>query len=302
VNFTKALHKHGIAGSLKLVPNWLQQQRKKRILTKKLRAAKFEATDFYVVKDIQGSKMLLNLNDAGISRELYFNGVHEPESTAQYKKELRPGMTIFELGANIGYYALIGAKAIGDTGRIIAFEPSPVNMETFRLNVALNDLNDRIATHQMGVGNSVGTMKFNVVNKGNMSSFYKRKDDGEAEQVETIDVEVTTLDAFIEEHPQEIDYIRMDVEGFEYEIFQGMQNLLKSEYAPEGFFIEIHSALLNENGHSCHEFVENLHAHGYEISVAKWRGKPEIAVHSVKELLQHERCEIGYWEAFLKRQ
>ena len=110
------------------------------------------------------------------------------------------------------------------------------------------------------------------------------------------------MDDFIEKHPQKIDYMRMDVEGFEYEIFQGMQNFLKSEYAPEGFFIEIHSALLNENGHSCHEFVENLHAHGYEISIAKWRGKPELTVHSVKELLQHERCEIGYWEAFLKKQ
>jgi len=301
MNFSKSLQKHGIAGSLKLVPNWLRQKYRQWKLKRKLQIAKLEAKDFYVVKDIQGSKMLLNLNDVGISRELYFTGVHEAESTAQYKKELRPGMTIFELGANIGYYALIGAKAIGDTGRIIAFEPSPINMETFRLNITLNDLNDRIETYQIGVGNTVESMKFNVVNKGNMSSFYKRKDDGVVEQVETIDVEVTTLDAFIAAHPQKIDYIRMDVEGFEYEIFQGMQNFLKSEYAPDGFFIEIHSTLLNENGHSCREFIENLHAHGYEISVAKWRGKLEFMVHSVDELLQHERCEIGYWEAFLKR-
>ena len=123
MNISKVLQNHGISGSLKLIPSWLRQQHKKRKLTKKLRAARLEAEDFYVVKDIQGSKMLLNLNDAGISRELYFTGVHEPESTTQYKKELRPGMTTFELGANIGYYALIGARAIGDTGRIIDQRP-----------------------------------------------------------------------------------------------------------------------------------------------------------------------------------
>lgn len=301
MNFSEVLHKHGIIGSLKRTPIWLRQQLNQCKLKKKLWIAKFETEDFYIVKDIQGSKMLLNLNDAGISRELYFTGIHEAESTAQYKKELQPGMTIFELGANIGYYALIGAKAIGDTGRVIAFEPSPVNMETFRQNVTLNGLNNRIETYQRGIANINGIMKFNVVNKGNMSSFYKRREDGVVEQVETIDVDVTTLDAFIEEHPQKIDYMRMDVEGFEYEIFQGMQNVLKSKYAPEGFFIEIHSELLNENGHSCREFVENLHAHSYDISIARWRGKPEFTVHSVKELLQHERCEIGYWEAFLKK-
>ena len=80
-----------------------------------------------------------------------------------------------------------------------------------------------------------------------------------------------------------------------------MKEFLKSEYAPEEFFIEIHSTLLNENGHSCREFIENLYTHGYEISIARWRGKPEFTVHSIEDLLQHERCEIGYWEAFLKK-
>ncbi|MFH2024276.1 MAG: FkbM family methyltransferase [bacterium] len=301
MNILSVLKKHGFAGSLKLFPKWLEQHRQEKEQERKLREVRLTEDEVFVIKEVQGSRMLLNLNDAGISRELCLTGVHEPESTKQYVKELKSGMTIFELGANVGYYALLGAKVIGETGKIIAFEPSPVNMENFRLNVVLNNLEDRVESYQMGIGSSVGILKFNVVNKGNMSSFFQRKEDGVVEMCDTIDVPVTTVDAFIENNPCKIDYMRMDVEGFEVEIFKGMKNFLKSEYAPEGFFIEIHCGLLNENNTSCREFVENLSSYDYEISIARWRGIPELSVNSIEELLRHELCEIGYWEAFFTK-
>ena len=52
---------------------------------------------------------------------------------------VRPGMTIFDVGANIGYYAIM-SKLVGDTGRIIAVEPSHTNVELLQRNLSLNSL------------------------------------------------------------------------------------------------------------------------------------------------------------------
>ena len=80
-----------------------------------------------VIKTIQGSKMILNLKDEGISRELACYGVHEKNSTEEVKKIIKKGMKILEIGANIGYYALLETKLAGDTGHLYALEPSPSN-------------------------------------------------------------------------------------------------------------------------------------------------------------------------------
>jgi hypothetical protein len=92
-----------------------------------------------VIKNIQGSKMILDLNDHGISRELVLYGYHEKNSSEQTKKLITSGMNILEVGGNIGYYLLIGAKQIGSDGKIYAFEPSPYNVRALKKNIELNN-------------------------------------------------------------------------------------------------------------------------------------------------------------------
>jgi FkbM family methyltransferase len=297
---TKA-KKHGLFGTLKIILNFFNNYifRIQRFI--KIQIEKVRNEESYIIKNVQGSDMLLNLNDTGISQELFFTGVHEPESTKQFKKELKPGMTIFELGANIGYYALIGAKIVGPKGKIIAFEPSPVNMRSFKANVALNNIEKIVDTYQMGIGDKTGKMLFNLVNKGNMSSFYNRNDGDGIKTLKSIEVDVISVDDFLLDKQIKIDYMRMDVEGYEYEIFQGMKKFLYTEYAPTAFFIEVHSELLNNNGHSCKEFVLMLNTFGYDVTSARWRGKKEQLVTSTKALLEHSLCEQGYWEAFFRK-
>jgi len=300
-SYIKKVKQHGFIGMINMLGNLIKQF-SFRIKSKALiLIAKISYKECYVIKEVQGSNMLLNLNDVGISQELFFYGVHESESTKQYKKTLQSGMTVFELGANIGYYALIGAKIVGPNGRIIAFEPSPVNMRAFKTNVTLNNLEDIVDLYQRGVGAKTGKMQFNLVNKGNMSSFYNRSNGGGIKTLESIEVDVISIDDFFENKQIKIDYMRMDVEGYEYEIFQGMTKFLKTEYAPTGFFIEVHSQLLNNNGHSCREFVMILKNFGYDIVSARWRGKKEQLVTSTLMLLEHPLCEQGYWEAFFKK-
>ena len=294
------IQKYGLVYSFKVLIGTVLLPLRRIVRALKLYKVRLTSQNFCINKEVQGSKMLLNLGDSGISQELYFCGVHEASSTKQFKQEIKPGMTIVEVGANVGYYALIEARIIGKEGRIIAFEPSPANMQSLKANVVLNDFNDRIETHQLGIGSEVGKMKFYLMNRGNMSSFYNRQEGGGIKTLDYIEVETTTLDTFFKDKNIKIDYLRMDVEGFEFEVINGMKEILNSDNAPDGFFIEIHSSLLNENGRSCKEFLDLLEAYDLRISSARYRGKANMLVKSNEELKKHKLCEDGYWEAFFR--
>src|SRR3989344_4906353 len=78
-------------------------------------------------RNVQGSRMQLHLDDEGISADLALDGVREPMSTKTVKEEVKHGYTVIEIGANIGYYALMESGLVGNRGRIYAIEPSPNN-------------------------------------------------------------------------------------------------------------------------------------------------------------------------------
>lgn len=65
-------------------------------------------------------------------------GLYEPEKTHELCSLLRPGMTFIDVGANKGDFTLLAAKCVGETGRVIAFEPAPENCKWIRESIAAN--------------------------------------------------------------------------------------------------------------------------------------------------------------------
>ena len=92
----------------------------------------------YVEKEINGSRMYLDPTDKGLSIDLLVDGIREPYITEVTKRELKQGQTVVDIGANIGYYALLEARQVGPTGRVYAIEPVPENFATLNKNVRLN--------------------------------------------------------------------------------------------------------------------------------------------------------------------
>ncbi len=88
--------------------------------------------------DLKGYKIQLNLK-AEKSRWL---GTYEPELQAAMREFLRPGMIVYDVGANIGYITLLMAHNVGARGRVFAFEALPVNVERARNNISLNNLSN----------------------------------------------------------------------------------------------------------------------------------------------------------------
>lgn len=246
-----------------------------------------------VQKIVQGSKMILDLNDVGISRELAAYGVHEANSTAEVKRIITPGMRILEVGANIGYYALLETKLAGSTGHLYAMEPSPFNFSLLERNLKLNGLAN-YDLYQTAAGSQKGTAKFLLSGRSNLSTFIERED----LTGEEVDVSVITLDDFLAD--KQVDFIRMDVEGYELEILKGARVALAKDLKPKFFFIEVHSELLHKKQSSAKEIIILLKKYGYEVKKSFWRGSNAVSVASTEAMLSHPQLEVGYWETFFE--
>lgn len=260
----------------------------------------FISSNGEIVRNIKDNKMVLDLNDLGISRELALYKIHEKNSTKQLEKILRPGMNIVEIGANIGYYALIEAKLIRGQGYIYAFEPSPYNLNLLKRNTDLNNYHN-VEIYPKAVGAMKGREKFFIASRSNLSGFIKREDMSDMygeKGKDSIDVEIVKLDDFLKD--KKVDFIRMDIEGYEKEALKGLETTLNSENVPKYLFIEIHSVLLHKKNSSAEEIIRYLEESGYSVIKGFYRGCSEIAVNNTSELLNHSYLEKGYWETFFQ--
>ena len=244
--------------------------------------------------------MKLDLSDAGISKQLYLTGVHEANSTRQFREEVRPGMVLLEVGANIGYYALIATQHIRPGGRIVALEPSPVSLRSLQENLKLNNVEDMVDVYPFAAGSQSGHLPFYMVSKRNLSGFINREGPG-IDLISEITVKVVPVDDVLRKLDVTIDYFRMDIEGFEVEVVKGMVETLTTVPGPTGGFIEVHSRLLNENGSSARLFLEQMETFGYHVKTARFRGREDVVVYSNAEFYTHHLCEIEYWETFFAR-
>jgi len=249
------------------------------------------SVDGKIQKDIFGSQMILDLNDRGISRELALYGYHEKNSTKFVKTIICPGMNILEVGANIGYYLMIEGKMAGPDAKIYAFEPSPYNIDCLKKNLTLNNYTN-VSIYPYAAGETEFETNFYISRRSNLSSFAPMKDNSQI-----VKVKVVKLDNFLAD--KRVDFIRMDIEGYEREALLGLKETLRSEKAPKYFFIEIHSLALNKKGSSTKEFVEYMSGFGYEVKKSFYRGKK--SVNSTRELLDHPLREAGYWETFFEK-
>jgi len=246
-----------------------------------------------IIKKVQGSKMILDLNDIGISRELAIYGVHEKNSTREVKNIITKGMNILEVGANIGYYALLETSLAGKDGHLYAMEPSPYNFDLLTKNLELNGLKN-YDLYKIAAGSQEGKAKFLLSGRSNLSTFIERED----LTGEEVDVDVIKLDNFLND--KKVDFIRMDVEGYELEILKGAEVALSTGNKPKYFFIEVHSELLHKKNSSAREVLEFLGKYGYDIHKSFWRGSSKVFVSSKKEMLEHPLLEVGYWETFFE--
>jgi len=224
----------------------------------KFKIKRSKIKDTLVVKNVLGSKMYLDLRFKGINRELFVNNVREPFITNIIKKTIKKGMTIVDIGANIGYYALLESKLVGDSGRVYAIEPVKENLNFLKDNIDLNSCLN-VELFQKAIGDINDKKNIFLTKETNWCSMEEHP---KSKTIEKRLVEVVTLDKFLE-NKLFPDIIRMDVEGYEEKIIKGMKNILDSN-KPLKLFIELHSVFLKDNGIGLLDFLIKK---GFKIKV-----------------------------------
>lgn len=220
-----------------------------------------------VVSDVLDFQMHLDLDDPGLSRTLLQFGVREETSSSVFRDELRRlrrdvdgDVTVLEIGANLGYFTLIEAGALGRRGKIHAIEPAPRNFEILERNLDQNYLSDAVSTHRLAVGDRDGRAKLYTAEKSNWHSPHRIRDHGDS-----IEVEMLTTETFLAEQgisADSINVVRLDTEGFEVEIFRGMRSVLTSS-SPLLLFVELHPSL--RDARELNEVLDQLDACGFRI-------------------------------------
>jgi len=221
------------------------------------------------LKDVDNSYIYIDLNDEGICKDLLLYGQREENATKAFKSYLKPGQTIIDIGANIGYYVLIEAAKIQPTGRIYAIEPDPANVKILRKNVKLNHYDNIVDIESAAISNKTGIAKLYLANRSNLHTLTRVPEmDKYVKFKETINVPTFSLDEFIKTKgilAQDIDIIRMDIEGHEIYAIEGMKNILKNS-GKLLLFIEVHPKLIKQNNISEYEkFINNLKNYNFEI-------------------------------------
>jgi FkbM family methyltransferase len=209
------------------------------------------------ILDINGYKMSVMPNDEGISTSLLMFKTHEPLTTQLISKILKKGMYCIDIGSNIGYYALLENKIVGNEGRIVSIEPSPTNFKLLKENILLQN-SSNMEAYNFAAGNKKGTVKFMIDTKSN---WCKVVDDDEVSD-NVIDIESNTLDNFLEKLSiRQIDFLRMDVEGFEANIIEGAQKTIQ-KFKPI-LAIEIHKNFMGNE--KTKTLLQNLMNMRYQI-------------------------------------
>ena len=211
------------------------------------------------VVEVNGYKLLTIPNDLGISSELLLFKTHEPLSTEVLKSELKKGMVCLSVGANIGYYALLERKLVGEEGAVIVIEPSPLSYSCLKNNLHQNGFAD-VSAFNYAFSCHDGAVPFLMDSQSNLCRVVKENDHCLSDLI--IDVRALSLDSFAAQYNlDELDFLRMDVEGYETEIFRGGWRTI-DRFKP-ALFIEIHKSLLGPK--LTFEFLQDLQRHGYEV-------------------------------------
>lgn len=221
-------------------------------------AKKFTGGLRYCKIKVNDSQMYIDFNDEGVSRQLYLHKKRERYSTDYMKEIVKRHDIIIDIGANAGYYALLESR-LACRGHVYAIEPVPKNVWLLNRNIELNNCKN-VYVFRCAIGDKNGRGKMYLYDKGNLCSFTKNIQN---ESTGKIDIPIMTLDSFVEKNVSGYPtLIRMDVEGYEYQIIKGMTDILKSN-KPMILFIELHPFMMSKE--NMKNLIETLKQSNFKV-------------------------------------
>jgi len=213
--------------------------------------------------EFRGHKLHLDLADQTVARSLVTTGAWERYQTQVFAKTVRRDMVVVDIGANIGQYALEAARRVGTNGKVFAFEPEPHNFELLCRNIAANGYRNIVPVRK-ALSNRCGISRL-AVSGDNLGGHHFA---AQSEKDRSIEVETTSLDAFLLQNPMRIELVKMDAEGAELSILEGMSGMLAAN--PDLIiFTEYMPRAIGAFGGRPASFLERLAAAGFSLGIVE---------------------------------
>lgn len=226
---------------------------------------------------LPGFRLYVRLDDWAVGARIAIKRVYEPHVVRVMCPFLQPGAVVVDVGANIGYYTLLAACAVGATGKVLAFEPSQDNCTLLRMSLQANRLTN-VSLATCAVADVEGVVGYGMDDSNGRIS---RDDPARAR----FQVPAVTLDAALAQELR-IDLIKLDIEGAEGRALLGMRQLLQrhrpvlfSEFSPY--------ALPATSGMSPEAFLALLRGEGYDIFVIPRQGTQDTTPQTDQQIMDH---------------
>jgi FkbM family methyltransferase len=222
-----------------------------------------------------GIRWDLDLSEA-IDFSIYLTGYSERPTVEAYRRLIKPGDVILDIGANIGAHTLQFASLTGPRGKVLAFEPTEFAFRKLQSNIQLNPrLSQRILANQiMLVASPRDRVASRVYASWPLTRHGDQHEGHAGRPMPTTNSRASTLDAFLTlRDVPKVDFIKIDVDGNELDIFQGARGLfgrcrplIVMELAPHHF---------DEKGCNFDELIGILASLNYAITdIETGRGYP----------------------------
>ena len=203
----------------------------------------------FVVPTIFGAKVAGSTKDL-IQRHLFYFGVWEPNLTSFLSRRLRQGDVFVDVGANIGYFSLLASRLVGREGKVIAIEASPNIFAMLSDNLTRNHTTNVEATN-LAIADVHGTTKLFLGSESNIGQTGTVSRPGSRYEC---DVPTAPLDGVLGTDAGRVRFVKVDVEGAEWPVLQGMRELLR--YGAPG--LEVFVELTPKSLRACGKSVDDV--------------------------------------------
>jgi FkbM family methyltransferase len=191
--------------------------------------------------------------DLHVSAKIREHGVWEAFESHLVCQLLQPGDCFIDVGANIGYYSVLAAAAVGEDGRVFAFEPEPTNFALLETNIALNGLN-QVSSVNAGLAakNCKAQLYLSDDNWGD-HQIYDR-----GEQRSSTSIELIRGDDYLRNKTEHIDVLKIDTQGAEFQVLTGLEQTVRASLPRLRMIIEFWPFGLKKSGAHGHELLDLL--------------------------------------------
>jgi FkbM family methyltransferase len=193
----------------------------------------------------------------------YFPADYEAPNFNFLKQHVSEGSVVLDIGAHIGLFACYTVKTMNGKGKVYAFEPAPATNALLQKTVAINKMGSAIETRSEAMGLKPGKTKFYISNLegDNSNSLVDYLEDRE---MKGIDITVASVDSFVQEKKlDKVSFIKIDVEGAEYDTIRGAETTLKT--LKPVCILAIHPVGIKEKGDTLEDIYDFVKSCSYNI-------------------------------------